>query len=63
MELALGIIVMLFIILLRVIAIWYCMKKARELRRNINVWAAFGFLAPLLAIICVQFMKPKGLSF
>jgi len=37
----------------------YCVNKAGELNRNKTGWGIFGFFLPIVAIIWIQFMKPK----
>ena len=37
----------------------YCVNKAGKLNRSKGGWGVFGFLLPILALIWIQFMKPK----
>ena len=48
----------IFTLILRVLIAIYCYNKAGKLNRNKNGWSFFGFVAPFLAIIWMQFMKP-----
>lgn len=45
-------------LILRVIGLFYCKDKAKELNRSEGGWALFGFLSPILAMIWISFMKP-----
>ncbi len=45
-------------LILRVIGLFYCKDKAKELNRSTGGWATFGFLSPILAMIWISFMKP-----
>jgi hypothetical protein len=49
----------LFLITLRIIITIYCVNRARKLNRNIWGWGIFGFILPLVALIWIQFMKPR----
>ncbi len=48
-------------LILRVVAPVVCALKAKTLKRSIFGWSLFGFFAPLLAMIWIQFVKPKEL--
>ena len=37
----------------------YCTDKAGELNRSKGGWGFFGFMLPIIALIWIQFMKPK----
>jgi len=37
----------------------YCVIRAGELNRSKVGWGVFGFLIPLVALIWIQFIKPK----
>jgi hypothetical protein len=37
----------------------YCVNKAGELNRSKGGWGVFGFFLPIIALIWIQFMKPK----
>lgn len=43
---------------LKIMGLFYCRDKAKELNRNIGGWATFGFLSPILAMIWISCMKP-----
>lgn len=45
-------------LILRVIGLFYCRDKAKELNRNSGGWATFGFLSPIVAMIWISCMKP-----
>lgn len=45
-------------LILRVIGLFYCKDKAKELNRSDGGWALFGFLSPIVAMIWISFMKP-----
>lgn len=45
-------------LILRIIGLFYCKDKAKELNRSEGGWATFGFLSPILAMIWISFMKP-----
>jgi hypothetical protein len=45
-------------LILRVIGLFYCKDKAKELNRSEGGWALFGFLSPIVAMIWISFMKP-----
>ncbi|MBC8548980.1 MAG: hypothetical protein H8D23_04955 [Candidatus Brocadiales bacterium] len=44
---------------LRIFAIYYCSKRAGELNRSRGGWGVFGFFFPIVAMIWINFMKPK----
>jgi len=37
----------------------YCVNRAKELNRNKTGWGFFGFFLPIIALIAIQFIKPK----
>lgn len=43
---------------LRIVGVIVCTNKAKELNRSTGSWGAFGFFAPIVAMIWIQFMKP-----
>ena len=51
-------IVMLFVLALRIVGIFVCVSKAKELNRSTGVWGVLGFFFPVVAMIWIQFMKP-----
>ena len=44
---------------IRIIITVYCIDKAKELNRSRIGWGIFAFFIPILALIWIQFMKPK----
>jgi hypothetical protein len=57
MEISQGTLLVSFVF--RIIGMIYCYRKAGDLKRNTTGWGAFGFIAPILAMIWIQFIKPK----
>ena len=53
-----GITVLLLIF--RIVITIYCVNKAGSLNRDKMSWGIFAFLIPLIALIWIQFMKPKN---
>lgn len=47
-------------LILRVVGAIVCSNKAKELNREPAGWGIFGFLVPIVAMIWVYCMKPKG---
>ena len=45
-------------LILRIVGIFVCASKAKELNRSAGGWGFFGFASPILAMIWIQFMKP-----
>jgi hypothetical protein len=43
---------------LRIVGAIVCSSKASSLNRNAGSWGVFGFIAPIIAMIWIQFMKP-----
>lgn len=62
MEIATYAVLQLIFLIARIIITVYCVKKAGDLNRSKGGWGTFGFLLPLLAIIWIQFMKPKRID-
>lgn len=50
--------IVIVVLVLRVVGIVVCSKKAKELNRSTGGWGFFGFISPILAMIWIQFMKP-----
>ena len=48
-----------FLFILRIIITIYCINRARKLNRNVWGWGIFGFFLPIVALIWIQFMKPR----
>ena len=58
----LQILFILAIITAPIVRIWitvHCANKAKSLNRSSWGWGLFGFFLPIIAIIWIQFMKPK----
>lgn len=51
-------IVLVFGLGLRFAGMYVCSNKAKELNRNITGWKLSGFLAPIIAMVIIQFLKP-----
>ncbi len=49
----------IILFLLRIGITIYCVNTAGQLSRSKFGWGLFGFIVPLLALIWIQFMKPK----
>lgn len=49
----------IILLVVRIFVTVYCVNKAGELNRNKGGWGIFGFFFPIVAIIWIQFMKPK----
>ena len=45
-------------LLLRIVGLFVCVNKAKELNRSQGRWGFFGFVSPILAMIWIHFMKP-----
>lgn len=45
-------------LILRIIGVFVCVNKAKELNRSTGGWGLFGFVMPIIAMIWIQFMKP-----
>jgi len=45
--------------LLRLFITFYCIQRASHLGRSKIGWGLFGFFLPLVAVIWIQFVKPK----
>jgi hypothetical protein len=45
-------------LVIRIVGVSVCSKKAKELNRSPELWGFFGFLTPILAMIWIQFKKP-----
>ncbi len=49
----------LILLVLRIVITIYCVNKAGDLNRSKGGWGIFAFLLPIVALIWIQFMKPK----
>ncbi len=47
-------------LVLRIVGAVVCSNKAKELNRDTGGWGVFGFIMPIIAMIWVYCMKPKG---
>jgi hypothetical protein len=45
-------------VILRIVGALVCFNKAVTLNRNSGGWGLFGFMAPIIAMIWIQFMRP-----
>ena len=52
----------MILLIVRIFITIYCVNKAGELNRSKWGWGLFGFFLPILAIIWIQFMKPKNIE-
>jgi hypothetical protein len=50
--------IMIVGLVLRIIGLVVCSKKATELNRSKIGWGIFGLFMPIIAMIWIQFMKP-----
>ena len=46
-------------LILRIVGAVVCSNKAKELNRSTGGWVVFGLAFPIIAMIWIQFMKPK----
>lgn len=46
-------------LLLHVTGAIVCINKANHLHRSTGGWGFFGFVAPIIAVIWIQFKKPS----
>lgn len=46
-------------VVFRIVITVICVNKAKKLNRNAFGWGFFGLILPIIAIIWIQFMKPK----
>lgn len=46
-------------LILRIIGTFVCSSKAKKLNRDTISWGIFGFVAPVIAMIWVNCIKPK----
>lgn len=47
------------LLIVRIAIMLYCIGEARKLNRSTGGWGTFGFFMPIVALIWIQFMKPK----
>jgi hypothetical protein len=50
------------LLVVRIVITIYCVNKAGELNRSKGGWGVFGFFLPIIALIWIQFMKPKNIE-
>lgn len=43
---------------LRIVGVFVCSNKAKELNRSSGSWGFFGFISPIIAMIWIHFKKP-----
>ena len=53
----------LLVLVFRIYAANYCVKKATILGRNMAGWGIFGFISPLIALIVINNMSTKIQSY
>jgi hypothetical protein len=51
-------IIPIILLVLRIVAIFICSSRAKELNRSSNGWGFFGFISPILAMIWIYCLKP-----
>lgn len=51
-----GIFIAFFV--LRIIGVFVCSGKAKELNRSAGGWGFFGFVSPIIAMIWINCLKP-----
>jgi hypothetical protein len=49
---------MVIILIFRIFAVFYCIRKAKGLNRSSSGWGIFGFFAPILAMIWISYKSP-----
>jgi hypothetical protein len=45
-------------LIIRIVGVIVCYNKAKSLNRSPEGWGFFGFIAPIMAMIWIQFKKP-----
>jgi len=50
--------VVIIVLILRIVGIFVCVNKAKELNRSTGGWGFFGFVSPIIAMIWIHCMKP-----
>ncbi len=51
--------IQIILFVLRIVITVYCVGKAKDLNRSQLGWGVFAFILPILALIWIQFMKPR----
>ncbi len=51
-------IVPLLLLAIRIIGIFVCSARARDLNRSTGGWGFFGFISPIVAMIWIYCLKP-----
>lgn len=46
-------------LLIRLVGVIVCVRKAKKLNRNLFGWGVFGLISPIIAMIWVHNIKPK----
>jgi len=54
-------VIQLVFFIVRILITIHVVKKAGAMNRSKGGWGFFGFFLPIVAIIWIQFMKPKML--
>lgn len=49
---------LIFVLILRVVGLFYCINKAKTLNRSQWGWGFWGFVVPIIAMIWISFLKP-----
>lgn len=52
-----GVLVIIQLVL-RIIGIFVCSSRAKELNRSTGGWGFFGFISPIIAMIWIYCLKP-----
>jgi hypothetical protein len=52
-------VILIIQLLLRIVGLFVCIGKAKELNRSEGGWGFFGFVMPIVAMIWIHCIKPK----
>lgn len=50
--------VVIIFLILRIVGIFVCSAKAKELNRSSGTWGFLGFISPIIAMIWIHCLKP-----
>jgi hypothetical protein len=50
--------VVIIFLILRIVGIFVCSAKAKELNRSAGTWGTLGFISPIIAMIWIHCLKP-----
>jgi hypothetical protein len=50
--------VVIIFLILRIVGIFVCSAKAKELNRSTGTWGTLGFISPIIAMIWIHCLKP-----